>query len=270
MSTGDSEAAAAEPWLRALQDGDSERAWDLFVDQYRRLIFATIRHYTRDDDEVMDAFADVCSALRENGLTRLRKYWDRPTHTARFSSWLVTVVRHQVIDCLRRHGLRQRPAFTSSLSSVQQQIFDLVFVQGRSHVETFELLRTTVDPQLAFAVFAEQLRATYRAVDASRWRPVAREIAGAGPLPVEDAVVEDVADPAVLVDTAFRIASALSSLPPDERLAVEMFVVHEMPAAAIARALRWPNAKTVYNRVYRALASIRAALKRQGIRREDL
>jgi RNA polymerase sigma factor (sigma-70 family) len=268
MNAGD--AAPEEPWLTALQDGDSDRAWDLFVGQYRRLIFATIRHYTRDDDEVMDVFADVCMALRESRLLRLRKYWDRPTHTARFSSWLATVVRHQVIDWLRRHGLRQRPRFSASLSTLQQQIFDLVFLQGRSHVEAYEVLRTRSNATLSFSIFAEDLRATYRAVDATRWRPVAREIAGPGPLSLADAIAEEVIDQAVVIDTASRIASALGSLPADERLAVEMFVVHEMPAAAIARALRWPNAKAVYNRVYRALASVREGLKRRGIRREDL
>jgi RNA polymerase sigma factor (sigma-70 family) len=264
------DTAPEEPWLGALRAGDSEGAWDLFISQYRRLIFATIRHYTRDDDEVMDVFADVCSALRENRLARPLRYWDRPTHTARFSSWLATIVRHQVIDWLRRHGLRQRPGFAASLSSLQQQIFDLVFVQSRSHIETYELLRTRTNPPIAFVVFAEELRATYRAVDASRWRPLGREIAGAGPLSTIEAVDTDVNDPAVVVDTAFRIANALSALPAEERFAVEMFVVHEMPAAAIARALRWPNAKAVYNRVYRALAAVRAGLTRQGIRREDL
>jgi RNA polymerase sigma factor (sigma-70 family) len=264
------DAAPEEPWVRALQEGDSERAWDLFVSQYRRLIFATIRHYTRDDDEVMDVFADVCGALRKNRLARAQRYWDRPTHTARYSSWLATVVRHLAVDWLRRHGLRQRPQFAASLSRLQQQIFDCVFVQGRSHVETYELLRTTSDSPLTFSAYVEALRATYRAVDGSRWSPVAAEIAGAGPLSMIDRGTDEPSDPAVVVDTAQRIASALRSLPPDERLAVEMFVVHEMPAAAIARALRWPNAKSVYNRVYRALASIRSGLKRKGISREDL
>ncbi len=29
-----------------LQRGSSQIAWDLFLDRYRRLIFAAIRHYT--------------------------------------------------------------------------------------------------------------------------------------------------------------------------------------------------------------------------------
>lgn len=272
MSQGDSlpPPPSEDAWLGVLQAGDADAAWDLFIAQYRRLIFATIRHYTRDHDEVMDAFAHVCTALRDNRLARLQRYWDRPTHTARFSSWLVTVVRHQVIDWLRQHTLRRQPRFAGTLSALEREIFDLVFVQGRSHVETYELVRTTIDPLLTFGAFTRALRATYNAVDAGRWTPVSRELAGPVPLSAADTVVDDISDPAVVVDTALRVARALSSLQPDERLAVEMFVVHEMPAVAIAHALRWPNAKSVYNRVYRALAALRAGLKRQGIRREDL
>jgi len=262
-----------EPWLVALRAGDTEKAWDLFIDHYRSLIFATIRHFTRDHDEVMDTFAEVCSTLRHDGLARLQRYWDRPTHTARFSTWLVTVVRNLAIDWMRQHVVRRRPHFRAELSPLQRQIFEFVFVEHRSHVETYELVRSTIDRTLSFRAFVRELRATYRAVDATGRTPAAREIAPPAPLPHDDGDTEaadDVADPAVIVDTRRRITSALTSLEPDERLAVEMYVVHEMPAAAIARALRWPNAKTVYNRVYRALEALRSSLIRQGIRREDL
>jgi DNA-directed RNA polymerase specialized sigma24 family protein len=98
----------------------------------------------------------------------------------------------------------------------------------------------------------------------------------AGPLPLSDSDAlinpgaDDTPDPAVILDTKLRITTALNSLEPDDRLAVEMFVVYGMPAAAVARVLQWPNAKAVYNRVYRGLARLRASLMRQGIRREDL
>jgi RNA polymerase sigma factor (sigma-70 family) len=266
--------AREEPWLQALRAGDPDAAWDLFIGQYRALIFATIRHYARDHDEVMDAFANVCGALRHDRLARLQKYWDRPTHTARFSSWLVTVVRHQVIDWARQHTFRRRPRIKGALSPLQQHIFELVFVQRRSHVEAFELIRVKPEPTLSFRAFIRELRAIYQAIDATTRTALAREIAGPVPLSLSDALIDERADespdPAVTLDTRLRITIALQSLAPEERLAVEMFVVHEMPAAAIAGVLRWPNAKAVYNHVYRALAALRASLKRQGIRREDL
>jgi RNA polymerase sigma factor (sigma-70 family) len=268
------DTAPEEPWREALIADDPDRAWDLFIGQYRALIFATIRHYAHDHDEVMDMFAEVCGSLRHDKLARLQKYWNRPTHTARFSSWLVTVVRHQVIDWLRQHAFRQRPRFHAALSPLQRHIVNFVFVEHRSHVETYELVRSTFDSTLTFSTFVRELRATYCAVDATMRAPLARELAGPSPLAVDDTAVDaaggDVVDPAVILDTRQRIIRALSSLEANDRLALEMFVVHEMPAAAVARALRWPNAKAVYNRVYRALGALRANLERQGLGREDL
>jgi len=259
--------APEEPWLEALRAGDPDRAWDLFLGQYRALIFATIRRYARDHDDVMDAFAEVCSGLRRDQLARLRKYWDRSTHTARFSTWLVVVVHRQVIDWGRQHVFRRRARYQPALSPLQRQIFESIFVERRSHVETYELVRCTVDPSLSFRAFVRELRATYQAVEATGRDALTREVDRPTELfAVEDAVEssrEDDEDPAVILDTRLHIANALRLLRNDERLAVEMFVVHEMPAAAIARALAWPNAKAVYNRVYRALAALRASLKRE-------
>src|SRR2546430_2078161 len=53
-----------EDWMAQLQQAGPEAAWDLFLDRYRRLIFAAIRHYAQDYDDVMDVFARVCEALR--------------------------------------------------------------------------------------------------------------------------------------------------------------------------------------------------------------
>jgi DNA-directed RNA polymerase specialized sigma24 family protein len=55
-----------------------------------------------------------------------------------------------------------------------------------------------------------------------------------------------------------------------DRVAVHLYVVEELPAADIARILGLPNAKAVYNRVYRALAALRQRLVQDGFLREDL
>ena len=67
-----------------------------------------------------------------------------------------------------------------------------------------------------------------------------------------------------------RIARALETLPPDERLAVQLFVVDEMPASEVARTVGWLNAKAVYNRIYRVLDKLREGFEHQGISRDDL
>ena len=54
-----------DSWLIKLSQGHSDAAWDQFVERYRRLIFAMIRHLTADCHDVMDFFLWVCEALRE-------------------------------------------------------------------------------------------------------------------------------------------------------------------------------------------------------------
>ena len=77
-------------------------------------------------------------------------------------------------------------------------------------------------------------------------------------------------DPAVLAEQRAILAEALASLPPDDQLAVRLYVVDGIPAEEVARAVGYPSVKTVYNHVYRALALVRARLERAGIKRGDL
>lgn len=256
-----------EDWVTELQRGQADRAWDLFLTRYRRLLFAAIRHYAQDYDDVMDVFARVCEALREDDLRRLRSYVEAPSHRARFSTWLVTVVRNLTIDWFReRDGRRRLPAAAESLPTLQRRIFEHVFLDGRSHVETYELIRAADQPSLSFRKFQGELRATYRAVTQGRRGRVLRDLGGPPPPEPEpeDASPLDTDEARELVD---RVLGALSA---EDRVAVQLYVMDELPAEDVARAIGAPNAKAVYNRVYRALASARESLERAGVRREDL
>ena len=98
-----------------------------------------------------------------------------------------------------------------------------------------------------------------------------RELVGALPPPAPhlDAVTQvDVTAPAP--DTGEHLARALADLTPEDRVAVQLFVIDEMPAAEVARILEWPGAKTVYNRVSRALTALRTGLAHRGIGPGDL
>src|SRR5205809_7071099 len=151
-----------EDWAAELQQGRPEAAWDLFLGRYRRLIFAAIRHYAQDYDDVMDVFARACEALRADGLRRLRSWVEQPEHRARFSTWLVTVVRHLTVDWFRhRDGRRRLSAVAEGLPPLQRCIFEHVFLDRRSHVEAHELMRANRTPTLTFGQFLGALRATY-------------------------------------------------------------------------------------------------------------
>jgi DNA-directed RNA polymerase specialized sigma24 family protein len=66
------------------------------------------------------------------------------------------------------------------------------------------------------------------------------------------------------------LADAVGSLDTQDRRIVDLYIVDERPAASVASMLGLPNAKAVYNRVYRALGALRERLEQAGIRRGDL
>ena len=254
-----------EEWVAHLKDGRPEPAWDLFLARYRRLIFAAIRHYARDYDDVMDVFARVCEALREDNLGRLRDWVEQPTHRAKFTTWLVTVVRHLTVDWFRhRDGRRRISTLAETLPPLQRRIFELVFLDRHSHVAAYELIRGGEWSDLPFGQFLSELRATYRSVTKGRRGSVLREL---GLTPAE-AIPED-PSAADAVELREVLDQALATLSPEDRVAVELYVVDDLPAADVARILGLRNAKAVHNRVYRALAEIRARLEAMGVRRGD-
>jgi RNA polymerase sigma factor (sigma-70 family) len=256
-----------EAWIAELQRGSSEAAWDLFLDRYRRLIFAAIRHYAQDYDDVMDVFARVCESLREHDLRRLRTYVAQTDHRASFSTWLVTVVRHLTIDWFRhRDGRRRISAVAERLPPLQRCIFEHVFVARRSHVEAYELIRASESPALSFRQFLAELRQTYTAVTDGRRGRLLAELgtpAANGSEPEAPSVEEE-------SEHGELLEEALSDLDAGDRVALELYVVEGMPAADVARVVGLPNAKAVYNHVYRALAVLKERFDRAGVRRETV
>jgi RNA polymerase sigma factor (sigma-70 family) len=256
-----------DAWIGKLQRGSSDAAWDLFLDRYRRLIFAAIRHYAQDYDDVMDVFARVCESLREDDLRRLRAYIAQTDHRASFSTWLVTVVRHLTIDWFRhRDGRRRISAVAERLPPLQRCIFEHVFVARRSHVEAYELIRTSESPALSFREFLAELRQTYTAVTHGRRGRLLAELGTAASNGSEPEApdVEEGGEHDELLE------EALSALGAEDRVALELYVVEGMPAADVARVVGLPNAKAVYNHVYRSLAVLKERFDRAGVRRETV
>ena len=255
-----------EDWASALKRGDSQAAWDLFVDRYRRLIFAAIRHYARDYDDVMDVFVWVCESLQADNFRRLRASFERDVHRGKFSTWLVMVVRHLTVDWFRqKQGRRRLSTLADTRPPIQQRIFTLVFLERRTHLEAYEMLRSQEQPELDFGVFLAELRATYRATTVGRHGQILREL---GTQPWPDELVLD--QPEENTERREVLEAAMQLLPATDRLAVRLYVQEQLPAERVAKVLGLPNAKAVYNRVYRALAALRTNLQQAGIAREDL
>jgi RNA polymerase sigma factor (sigma-70 family) len=253
-----------EEWVVALDRGAPDEAWDLCLARYRRVIFAAIRHYVRDEDDVMDVFARVCESLRADDLRRLRAWASETAHRARFSTWLVTVVRHLAVDWYReQHGRRRISALEQALPPLQRLIFEQVFLRRRSHAEAYEVIRAGTEPALGFREFLVALRETYRAAAAGRRTHAIAEMApGLEPPDGES-------EPQWSVTHGRQLTEAMASLAPEDRLLLQFYLIDELPAREVARMLGMPNAKAVYNRTYRLLADLRVDLERRGFTPED-
>jgi RNA polymerase sigma factor (sigma-70 family) len=255
-----------EPWLAKLNAGDSQGAWDLFHDRYRRLILATIRRLVPDHDDVMDLFSTVCQALSADDFARLRRYSERSGQRPSAATWLVAVVRNLTVDWLRQRDGRRRLTVPPRLSLLQQEIYAAICIGGHSHVEAYELIRARTGSSLTFPGFLREVRATHLNAPCPDRAPVRRAVRD---LPVIEPV-PSAPDPLESADSVRRITEILATQPADVQLAVTLFVVEGMSAAEVARAVGWPNAKAVYNRVSRALAQLRAGLEREGLGPGDL
>jgi RNA polymerase sigma factor (sigma-70 family) len=245
-----------ERWQALLRDGQPDAAWDALLERYQRLIFAAIRHYVSDRDDVMDVFANVCASLRADDFSRLRGQPTAGGGTVRFSTWLVAVVRNGTVDWLRARDGRSRRRPPPGLSPLEQRVYQLVVIDGRSHREAFHALAGRDGGAVSEHDFSAALTSVYR--EAPAWPPVSRgALRHAVPLPDSLSASAD----APTNEDGERLAAALATLPADERLAVQLYVIEELPAAEVARLVGWPSAKAVYNRVRRALQAMRTMLR---------
>jgi RNA polymerase sigma factor (sigma-70 family) len=252
-----------EPWLVSLRDGDSEAAWNGFHRRYRRLILATIRRLVHDPDDLMDVYASVCAALVADGCARLRRYSPGVSGPSGAGTWVVAVVRNLTVDWLRKEHGRTRLTVPSSLSPLQQAIYSAICIEGHSPTAAYELLRARRSDVGGFHEFLRVVRQTHLAAPCPQGVPLRPTAPAPEPVPSP-------ADDAETSEAALRVRAELGTLPPDLRLAIELYVVERIPAADVARLVGWPNAKAVYNRVTRALAQLRARLGQAGIRKGDL
>lgn len=150
--------------LAASDASTREPAWDAFVASCHRLLLHTARSVSRDHDAAMDAYAHALEALREDEFRRLRSYVPMPG--AKFTTWLVMVVRRLCVDHVRaRYGQpRGTGAGSEQLRLVRQRLADLV----ASDVDPDVLSRpdaATPDDELRSRELGQALDAAVRELD---------------------------------------------------------------------------------------------------------
>jgi RNA polymerase sigma factor (sigma-70 family) len=255
----------AEAWRSRLANGDPSGAWDLFIDRYRPLIMATVRRTLPDPEDRMEAFAHVCEGLAADELARLRRFQDGAGSRARFSTWLVTVVHHQLVDWLRQRDGRPRLKPPRGLTKLQQRIFTHVFVGQRSHSEAYELVRAEPTCEVRFSTFLRELAEIYRIIEQARPGGVMHYLAKGASESIPGYYEEWPENRLAAAAIRARLAPALATLSAEDRVALRLYVIERVPARDVARVLGWSGPKTVYNRVYRNLMQLRGLLEAGGV-----
>lgn len=252
-------------WHDQLERGDTDGAWSAFDQAYGRLILSVIRRLVSEPDHVEEVLAHVQAGLSADGLARLRRFsLDDPSGAA-LPSWLVVVVRRLVIDWLRQEHGRRRSEVPGDLDEWRRAMFIARCLERLTAAETFELLRDR-SGGLAFPAFLRELRALARSHPCPELRPARLAMVA---LPAEEPTAPSV-DAAEASDQSRRLHAMLTEQPHDMRLAIQLFVIDELPASEVARIVGWPNPKAVYNRVGRALRQMRDTLQAEGIGSGDL
>jgi RNA polymerase sigma factor (sigma-70 family) len=215
----------------------------------------------------MEVYASVCASFVADSCARLRRYSPEASGPSGAGSWVVAVVRNLTVDWLRKQHGRPRFTLPASLSPLQQAIYSAICLEGHSAAVAYELLSARRPDVGAFGAFLRAVRETQLAAPCPQSAPLRRPV----PLPeTAPSTGPSPSDTAETSEAALRLRAALAPLPPDLRLAIELYVVERLPAAEVARLVGWPNAKAVYNRVTRALAQLRVQLGQSGIGQGDL
>ena len=101
-----------------------ELRWAGFVETHSRLLLHTARSVLKDRDGAMDAYVHVLEELRRDDCHRLRGFKD--DGRAKFTTWLVVVVRRLCLDFQRgRYGRQQADADPDERAS-RRRLVDLV------------------------------------------------------------------------------------------------------------------------------------------------
>lgn len=141
---------------------DRDRAWQMFVAAYTRLLLHVARSVCHDPDDTMDVYTFILEELRANDAARLRAF--AQDGRSKFSTWLVVVARRLCSDFRRQRYGRSRDV--SSESARQEQLFRWrLYAFAGEDVELADLAAplVAVDEQLSAREVRQALAA---AVDA--------------------------------------------------------------------------------------------------------
>jgi RNA polymerase sigma factor for flagellar operon FliA len=263
--------------LSELIDRDPKAAWDRLVDDYSDLILGVIGRYTRDIDRQMDAYLYVLEELQAQDLRRLRHY-EGAGRDCTFATWLKLVVRNLYFDWFRReHGRKSLPKEIQKLSAVEQRAFKLVYWEGYSAQEAFEILRGQVKG-LRYSNFIQKLAGVEGRLSSINRAKIRRDIERArGPLSLDNnedgpplearAAVRarTPEDETALAERRKALWGLIEGLPDEERLLIRLRFFEGLTAKQIAAAIGVAEPMQIYRRIERVCLELRRRAKEGGV-----
>ncbi len=258
--------------LEALQSPNSRNAWEEFLDSYSGVLYQTARTYTSNDDAAADCYLNICEQLAGQGFRRLLKF--KRYGGATFTTWLRVVARNLCFDWHRKQTGRRRP-FKSlqSLSQLELDVFDYRFERGFSQEETLQRLRLTA-PHIDLDQLAEvECRIEHHLSSRQRWllstRP--RHVFSARAALLTEEGEESVArvpdtrldQESLLVShqQQAKIDKCVKSLPPSERLLLQLRFERDLTLDEIARLTELGDAQRVHRHIEVILRKLRLAME---------
>ncbi len=260
-------------------DRDPQATWDRLLEEYSDLVLGVIARYTRDSDNRMDAYLYVVEQLQAQNFRRLRHYGQgvgiRPCS---FAAWLKLVVRNLYFDWFRHeHGRKSLPREIQKLGRLEQRAFKLLYWEGYSAQEAFEVLRVE-NPALRFADFIRRLstvderlssinRAKIRSDFARARGPLSLDDEREGP-PLEARAEVHVTTPEedlLVAERRQALWDLIQELPDQDRLMVKLRFFEGLTAKQIAAATGITEPAEIYRRIERACLELRRRARARGV-----
>jgi RNA polymerase sigma factor (sigma-70 family) len=257
--------------LEALRSSNSRDAWVEFLESYSPVLYQTARACTLDEDAAADCYLLICEQLARNRFRRLLMF--KPEGRASFITWLRVVARNLCFDWHRSRSGRHRP-FKSlqHLSQLELEVYNCRFNRGFSQEETLQQLQSTF-PGVSLSELAAIEGRVHRSLSSRQhWILSTRKqlafsntIAAAGGEEGEKSI--DVVDPRPDQETLIigrqqqiQLEKCVASLPPDERLILQLRFSEGLSLEEIAHLTRLEDAQRVHRRIAAILQRLRAAM----------
>ena len=259
-----------------------EHAWNVFLQQYNRLVMAVISKMTKDYDDKMELYAHALLHLKKNNCEKLIAYFEKP-RSYNFETWIAVVTRNCCMDWFRKEKGRKRLIkCIKELPGIDQWIFRYHYQYGYSYEVVYQLLKTkhgytkSISDMMIIVDKIDDLvqQKTKWNLD-KNWRSIFTT------LPQEELELYDqkhlqqttspnLEQEVVHDDTEQILNDALNSLSNQNQLIIRLYYLKGLTLEKIARVLKMKNIWQVQRKLKKALKQLKVELQKKGIGPSDL